>query len=412
MRESGRESMADAAPSRRFARLLLLATLLHLAVFAFNFGQVFLHRNGIMAAPEIPFGGDFVNLWTSAKLVLSGASDRIYLFERFMEFQHGFVADDIGVRLWAYPPHSLLFVAPFGLAGFYAGFTAWTLLGLAVLAAGARRIGLDRFETAILVFSPASLQCVSYGQTGNIACGLMLLALAGRSPRDRSSIVAAALLTMKPQAGFLLPLAWLMRRRWPLLIATSAATLALVALSVLVFGVEAWKDYIGDTLPALSRLEREGVGNFLSMMPSLFISLRQLGAAGNAAPAAHFVLAGAVAGLLIWRLSATRDSARQAALVLIATCLITPYLHMYDLGLLLAGALLILRDADAAPGARHALAAVAASLAWILPNLVMPMGRAGLPLSPAIMAVVFLAACLPAGRAGARPTTPGRQAPG
>jgi alpha-1,2-mannosyltransferase len=373
-------------------RLLLLITLLHFVVFATGFVRTFLERDGLLVSPHAPFGGDFVNLWTVGKLVLSGAADSVYRHESFMEFQRTLVPQDIGLRLWAYPPHSLLFVWPFGLAGYFAMFAVWSVLGLGVLAAGARRIGFNSVETAILTFSPASLQCIYYGQTGNLACGLMLFALAGSSLRTPSSIAAAALLTVKPQTGFLLPILWLLRRRWSLLLATSAATLFLVVLSVLFFGAESWKDYVADTLPTLSGLERGGTGPFLYMIPSLFISLRLVGFEGHSALFVHLAFAGLVAMLLVWWLARSRDSIRQAALILIAGCLITPYLHVYDLGLLLAGAMLALRGPDDLAWPRHVLMLAAVLLAWLLPKLVIPLGLIGLPLSPAIIAAIFVIA--------------------
>src|SRR5690606_7004490 len=90
----------------------------------------------------------------------------------------------IGLRLWAYPPHSLLMVWPAGLAGFYPALAGWTVLGLVVLWAGARRFGFSRLEAAILLLSPATLLNAYYGQTGSLACGLVLIALSSRSKID------------------------------------------------------------------------------------------------------------------------------------------------------------------------------------------------------------------------------------
>ncbi len=85
---------------------------------------------------------------------------------------------------------------------------------------------------------------------------------AGRSLSSWSSIASAAILTVKPQTGFLLPLLWILRGRWMLIASTGAATLIVVGLSVAAFGIQPWRDYLGDTLPALSDLERQGSGPF------------------------------------------------------------------------------------------------------------------------------------------------------
>jgi len=81
--------------------------------------------------------------------------------------------------------------------------------------------------------------------------------------------------------------------------------------------------------------------------------------------------------------------------VLIGTCLITPYLHLYDLSILLAGALIVLRGVDRLTGGVRLIVLLAVSAGWALPKLVMPLGEAGLPISPLLIAGILAAACLP-----------------
>ena len=379
----------------RFVTLLLVAGMVGAAFFVLDLSRVYAGSDGYLAVPRQPFGADFVNLWTVGKMVLSGLSGDVYRHEDFMAYQQTFMQADIGLRMWAYPPHSLLLVWPFGLAGYYGIFVIWSLFGLAVLAAGARKFGFDWTETAVLALSPAALQCIAFGQTGNLACGLLLAALAGRSLSSWWSIASAAILTVKPQTGFLLPLLWILRGRWMLIASTGAATLIVVGLSVAAFGIQPWRDYLGDTLPALSDLERQGSGPFLTMIPSLFISLRLLDVDAALASVIHFASAGAAVLFLIWRLRSEENPSRQAALVLIGTCLITPYLHLYDLSILLAGALIVLRGVDRLTGGVRLIVLLAVSAGWALPKLVMPLGEAGLPISPLLIAGILAAACLP-----------------
>ncbi|MDP9138293.1 MAG: hypothetical protein M3N38_08960 [Pseudomonadota bacterium] len=82
---------------------------------------------------------------------------------------------------------------------------------------------------------------------------------------------------------------------------------------------------------------------------------------------------------------------RRSTLIMIATTLMTPYLHNYDLALLLCGALLVARrwppESDAARPVT-----VLVALAWALPHLVVALNTAGLPLSPVlILPLLFLA---------------------
>jgi hypothetical protein len=299
----------------------------------------------------------------------------------------------MGDRLWAYPPHSLFFTALFAYLPYLLSFLLWTGLGLAILAAGARRLGFGWLETTIIVFSPATMLCVVHGQSGNLITGLLLIALSGDGRSARGPALAAALLTLKPQAGFLLPVLWLFQRRWVLIVTTSLLALGLMGFSAVLFGLSTWRDYVGDTLPALSSLEWEGWGAFLYMIPSVFISMRLLGLTPEGAFAAHILFAGIVFAVLLWRLVVVKDAQRRVILVLAGTCLITPYLHVYDMTILLAASLLLMRVLGHTSQGATWLAIVALIVSWLLPRLVMPLGAMGLPLSPLLVLAVFAIAC-------------------
>ncbi len=381
-------------PQRSFKLALLVLGGLQIAYFCVvKSGETF-GIDGLLYPPgappsdaRSPVGGDFINLWSMAKLVLSDRVSEIYRADAFMAYEQSLTGAPIGLRLWAYPPHSLLLFWPFGLSGFYVALAAWSLLSLALLFVGARRFGFDRLETAILLTSPATLLCLYYGQTGSIATGLLLLALSARGTRDPVSIGAAALLTVKPQAGFLLPLLWVFQRRWLTIAATAFATLALLAMAFAFFGAEPWRDYLGDTLPTLSLLEHEGSGPFMAMIPSAFMAVRILGGSADLADLIHAGFAVLVAAVLVVRLWQIEDAGRRSALVLIATVLMTPYLHNYDLALLLCGALLVARRWQGIRGVNSLVL-----VAWALPHIVMALNAAGLPISPLLILPLLLLA--------------------
>jgi hypothetical protein len=378
-------------PRHPFHIVLLGFCLVHLAFGIWSQWQPTVGITGLLYGNGTPVGGDFINVWSVAQLVLEGRSDEIYRPDAFMAHQIGVAGAPIGFRVWAYAPHSLFLAAPFGLVGYYWALAIWSVIGVIALAWGCRRLGLDAWEAAIVILSPASVLCLYYGQTGNLATGLLLLALSARPGRDLSAIGAAAILTIKPQMGIFLPFFWLVQRRWTALIWTSAATLLLVGLSVALFGVTAWVDYATHTLEALSRLERHGTGPFMAMVPSIFMALRILTGNGDLAIQLHILIAIPIvlfAILKLWRLN---DPVRRAAVVLVATMLATPYLHNYDLGLLAVGALLVMRRFP--PGTRGELAvAFLAGMALLLPQLVMLMNQLGWPLAPLfVLPLLFLA---------------------
>lgn len=346
---------------------------------------------GLLYADGTPVGGDFINLWSAGRLVLEGRAEFVYEPSAFMDYEIGLTGAPIGVRLWAYPPHSLLVLWPFALVDFYYSLLAWSLLGLGVLAWGCRRFGLSGVETLIVVFSPASVLCLVYGQTGNLATGLLLLALAATSHNNVTRSTAAGLLTTKPQIGFLLPVLWSVERRWAAIATTAALFFMLAGISFLIVGVSGWGDYLSKTLPLLSDLERHGSGPFMSMVVSMFMGLRIVTGDGDLALQMHLVLAIPILSYAIWKMGHVSDPVRRAAVLLMATALISPYLHNYDLAVIAVAALLVLRRF--APDRRGELAVclvVAAGIA--LPQLVAGFNTLGIPISPLVMLPLLLLA--------------------
>jgi alpha-1,2-mannosyltransferase len=344
---------------------------------------------GLLYANGTPVGGDFINLWAAGRLVLEGRIGDIYDYVAFMDYEIGLTGAPIGMRFWAYPPHSLLLAWPFGALGFYPSLLIWSLLGLVVLALGCRKLGLDAIESAIVLCSPASVLCLYYGQTGNLGTGLLLLALARGRGAEVGSVVAAVLLTMKPQMGFLLPLHWLVERRWTALILTSTLVLTVAALTLAFPGIPAWLSYLSETLPALGLLEQQGTGPFMWMIPSLFMAFRIVTGDGDLALWLHLASVVPILVFAVWRLWRLDDPLRRAGLVLAATALVTPYLHNYDLTLVAVAGLIVLRRFPS--GARGELAVCGFGvLVLALPQLVPLFNSSGLPLGPLLILPLLL----------------------
>jgi alpha-1,2-mannosyltransferase len=171
---------------------------------------------------------------------------------------------------------------------------------------------------------------------------------------------------------------------------TAFATVGLVALAIALLGPGPWQDYVGDTLPTLSALEREGSGPFMSMIPSTFMSMRIVTDNSTFALLAHAIFAAAVTAILVFRLYVVQNAERRAAMLLLATVLVTPYMHNYDLALLLCGALLVARRW--ATNKRFLPVELLVMVAWALPHLVVILNGLGAPISSfLILPLLFLA---------------------
>ena len=138
------------------------------------------------------------------------------------------------------------------------------------------------------------------------------------------------LLIFKPQLGLLLPLALLAGRQWRAILAAAITALLLVAASVLLFGRELWPTYLVHAEVLRHVILEDATGVWHRMM-SVFVAARRLGADVPMAYAVQAVvgLAAAVVVLLAWWRDAPAP-ARNALLVL-GTCLATPYLQDYDM---------------------------------------------------------------------------------
>jgi len=379
----------DVQQERGLRELVAVSAVFFVVAIALRSPQL-LGLSGITYPDGRVFGGDFINLWSAGRLVLEHRLDEIYQPAAFQAFEEALAGAGIGLRLWVYSPYSLFLAVPFGLLDFYPAFLLWTVLGLGVLWLGARRFGLGTLESAVILVSPATQLCIDNGQTGNLAAGLLLLALAPKSRRFWIAPLAATILTIKPQLGLLLPVFWALERRWRDIAITSVLVVALVGLGLLVFGRPAWEAYLGQTLPMLSALERYGSGPFTAMIPSVFMSMRILTGNADLALLIHALFAGLIAIVVIWCMARAIDPSLRAGLAMIGTVLITPYIHNYDLNLLCCACVLALRPGPPdTPGTGIAPRVV--FYAFMVPILVMYLNVLGVPLSPLLMLpVVFV----------------------
>ena len=333
-----------------------------------------------------PVWGDFINLWTAGRMVIDGQSPDIYNPATFVEYQQTLVSEDIGWRLWAYPPHSLLLALPFGFLGYWAALSIWSILGLVLLAYGARRFGFDRIETIILVLSPASLMCLLWGQTGNLAVGLLLLTLSERHDRDPVSIGSVGLLTIKPQLGFMIPFLWAFNKRWKLIALSATGVVILGGVATSFLGLDVWDGYLNETIPLLNEGERNGTGQFQWMIPSFFMAARILTGDGDLAANIHVVLAAGVLVVVLFHLRRSKSHEQQVAVLLVGTATITPYVHVYDLSMLLAAAFLVARVwARGENAARTAWGERAVVMAWGLPLATFGLNAIGAPIGPLLL---------------------------
>jgi hypothetical protein len=300
---------------------------------------------GLLVPPHGVVGGDFLAFYMAGDFALRGDALTAYDFEAFDEaLQARAPSEHLGM-MWQYPPTVFFLVAPFALLPYKLSFILWCAIGAGVLALALSHLGVKRRDLRLLILSPLCLGVIDNGQISMLTAALLFIA--AYNPKEKWLIagIAAGLLTIKPQLGILLPVAFVVIGAWRTIL-TAAATAAILHLpSIVVYGVESWRSF----LLAVARLNSDVTGAGLNTPPNgmttLFGQLRMVGASSDVAIPLQYAFTAAVALLVAycWRKSA--DPLAKAALLCAGAILATPYAYGYEMTALLLPALFIAREA-------------------------------------------------------------------
>lgn len=337
-------------------------------------------------------GLDFVNTWLGARLALAGDVSALFDFETY----NAMLRDLFGARfpghMWSYPPHLLPLVAPFGAMPYVVAYALWCSLTWLIFVVGGRALGFRGVDLTLLATSPAIAMNIVVGQTGALAGGCLMLALGLSARRPIIAGIAAAVLTIKPQLGLLLPIEWLLRRRFLAVLAAIVGTGLLIGISLIFPGWPAWQGFLDVTMPTMRAVMVSGELTAAKVMqPNWSSALLLLGVPRGIAIALQSAVS---LVLVVWWLRTTSrlgslaneaDRARlQIVLFLAASALVTPYIHNYDLVLVVPVVLWAWRDPAVLnlPPRRRRLLLI---LVWLLPWIMIPLHEARIILAPVVM---------------------------
>ncbi|HTU68107.1 MAG TPA: glycosyltransferase family 87 protein [Steroidobacteraceae bacterium] len=346
---------------------------------------------------------DFANYWVGGQLVLDGTYATLFdqrAYNAYLKFLFG---AGYQIHAWSYPPHFLAVVAPLGLLEYRPALIVFLAVTFALFVWASREF-VRRFapETsprwlALAMTGFVFLQ-IEATQNGFLLGALLLATFATMRERPVLAGFFLAVLTMKPQLGFLIPLLALIDRNWKLLGSAVAFTVVLIAGSVLCFGVDVWDAYFAQVIPYQNLVMNRWEGVFLRMMPSIFGGARTLGFAPSTGFALQAVVSLVSFGVLVRLLFRLTDPLERAFAILAGTFLISPYAFNYDMGAMsLAAACLALR---ARAEQRIPAMLVYGALA-VLPAAMKHLANLGAPLSPLLLAAAFYVLWT-----GARPASP------
>lgn len=308
----------------------------------------------ILIAREGTVASDFLSFWAAGRLAFQGNPALAYDIARHHLVEAEAVAG-VGLLPFPYPPFMLALFVPFGMLPFWIAFALFVALSAALFVLCTRSWLEPRFSLA----QAAAAANFITGQNGFLASSIFI---GGVRLLDRRPFLAGALLGLlifKPQLALLLPVALLAAREWRGIAGAIGSSLALIALSLLLFGPGSYSSYLA-LLPNFGQWLSAGRWPW-GELASSFALLRWFGMPQTPALVLHCAIALAAAAIT-WRAFALRLEHRIAVLGA-ASLLVPPYLFTYDALLLTLPLGALLRSGNQRP------AFVAVWLLALLPGI-------------------------------------------
>ena len=335
---------------------------------------------------SLAVGRDFLNFWMYGRAAWSDTASAFYDIGIYHAAIRDLTGYDLNGQNWSYPPSIMLLAAPFGQLGYLTALAIWTVMGLGLFVAVARRNVSDwRVLTPVLI-SPAALRCLISGQSAFVTGALLMSVFALMDRRPLMAGFLIGLLTIKPQLGMLFPFFLIASQRWRVFVAAALTTIALVALTTAIFGHQVWLDFIQKGLPVQGMVLADPDRIATPFFPTVFMNLRGLDASYVFAMSVQAVFSIFAIGALIWAAARRRDANPAVTMALFFACTVcaSPYLLSYDLVPLTFAAILLLASGQLDRAGRRVV-----QLVFWIPALQLALGTYHVP-GPALIAPIFV----------------------
>ncbi len=276
-----------------------------------------------------PFGDDFLNYWSAAWLALHGRVAEIYDIHAFHAFEQSVTGPTLSGYHYSYPPVMLLLSLPIALIPYVPALFVWLTASWYAFYRVLKAALPGQGVLLLALAAPAVLINAVGGQNGAWTAALLGGGLLLLERRPYVAGVLFGLMIYKPHLALLLPVALVAGRKWRTVFATAATAGGLLAASVALFGTQTWAHYLR-LANVLRHVILEDAG-IVHRMVSVFVAARPLGASIETAYViqAVFALVACAAVAAVWFKDA--PAGIKYAVLLLGTCLATPYLQDYDL---------------------------------------------------------------------------------
>lgn len=354
---------------------------------------IYLFQSGLV--PEAA-DKDFVNYWLGGKMLVEGMTDKLYDFETHNANIHATLISEVTRKNWSYPPHILLLLFPLGFMSYKLAYLVFFVAGLCfyLLATTSLYRSFIAEKTPPLIFYLAQLPFIFwvffFTQNGLFTASLCLFGVLFCKKNPILSGLYFALLTTKPQLGVMIPFLLIALGAWRAIAFSALFSIAFIALSVVVLGVDDWVMYYEQAWPYQKSVMHDWDGLFLNMTPSLFATLRVWGVDSYLAQNIHFVFLVIAAGPVLWALFEAQNEFDKFFIAILGTFILLPYSFNYDLGVFVAlCSTLLVHTIEQKNKAYFLWSGLLFYLAFY-----MQLSLSGLPITPFVLVALFIAIIL------------------
>ena len=330
---------------------------------------------------------DFANLWAGGTLANAGQAATIFDPVTYRPWFLAHVGTDGNDREWSYPPNILLLAAPLAALPLFPAYLVWSAGGIVLLWLVLRWGEVPYSIAFATVLGPGTLTNLFFAQTGALTAAFFLGALLLAQRWQIAAGTMAALLTIKPHLGLLLPISLLAAGRWKaIVVAIAIALLTAIATSAW-FGWDVYPLYFAKTLPVMRTImEAPFPTSYQANGITVFLAARAAGASTTVAYMAQ-AAAAIFAGLATWRLwrGSCPDPLLRVAMTACLALLATPYGYSYDMVVFTFACAVLFDRADWK--LRPALA-----ICWLWPSLTPFVTASVFPISPAVIVLALAVA--------------------
>lgn len=328
-----------------FINMTVRLTLIYAAAFCISIIAVAIVTDGVVVSETGVVGGDFLAFYTAGDFARAGEALSAYDYDAFdARLKELAPLGELGM-MWQYPPAMFFITAPFAMLPYKLSYLIWSALGWSALLLALRSLDIRGPAFWLLGFSVVCVSVIDNGQISLATAALLFLSVYDPKRRWLAAGIAAGLLTIKPQLGLLLPLAFAAAGAWRTIAVAALVAVMLHAPSYLVFGAEGWREFFHAAARLNADVTGPGQHTPPNGMTTLFGQLRVLGAPSQIAVAAQYMLTAALVAVvaLVWRRPG--DALGKAALICAGAIVASPYAYSYEMAVLLLPALYMAREA-------------------------------------------------------------------